>query len=677
MELTQDQKRVLEAWDKNGILIAAAGSGKTSVLVEKYLMILDKSASTMANILAVTFTEKAAAELKARIGKRLGLSPEALEEAPIQTLHGFYAKVLEEETGKAPKIIDQHFTTALRARVIHETLLNLISQNNPDAVTLVDEFGFKNTKDILFSAFDKSFQIRDWQVSRRDLPFEDHLTTPLLKLFEKMRAAYQTEKQKEDLVDFDDLEENTLRLLSENETVRHKYQERYHMIMVDEFQDTNPTQVRLIELLHDPKKNCFFAVGDPKQSIYQFRGADVSLFHHMVGKIKNQNGEVLFLRDNFRSDPDLIEPINGLFEPLLPKQDFQPMTARKEKSKDGLGIKVLDLPEFQYAEERRQKEAELMAREIKILREQGRAYRDMVCLFRTRTAIPLVEKVFADAQIPSHAVSRGPLFEAQEVLDLINLLKTLTDPKDSLSLVGVLRSPLFSCSDEDLFLHFYAGEKERLREEKARIDHIRQAMKGKTLSAALLQLFEDPHFEKLYRTPQELANLERILSLAESFESLGVKTIKQFLETVQGLRDAGTRISEASLFAPSANCVRLMTIHAAKGLEFPIVFLTDLNYRTTGDKRFFLFDPQKGIGLKYLSDESEGLRDHFEKSPLFEQIEDENKKNQKQESYRLLYVAMTRAKEGLYLPLTRLEGKKKTGNWNEILADYFLTETEK
>ncbi|MDO8644064.1 MAG: 3'-5' exonuclease, partial [bacterium] len=420
-----------------------------------------------------------------------------------------------------------------------------------------------------------------------------------------------------------------------------------------------------------PQKNRLFVVGDPKQSIYQFRGADISLFQKMVQKIRKENGEILYLRDNFRAAPSLIVPINRFFAPHFSPEDFQKMIPRQEELPNA-GIKILSLPEFKYSEERRTEEAGQMAQVIKGLRDQGREYRDMVCLFRTRTAIPLCENILKEHQIPCHAVSRGPLFEAQEVLDLINLLKAIVHPKDLISRVGVLRSPLFAISDEEIFLKIQAGDP---LPEAPFFEEMRLMNRKMGAVSFLYHLLGLPLMGRLFRFPQEIVNIEKTIALAESFEALGVKTIPEFLKTVEALREAGSRISEASLFAPTANCVRLMTIHATKGLEFPIVFLTDLNYKPSAESRFFLFDAEEGLGFKYLSEKSEGLKDHFEKSPFYEKLETQKKKKDKEESLRLLYVAMTRAKERLYLPLTfpsQEEGKKRTGgSWNDLLVRFF------
>lgn len=666
MTPTKDQARAIERSDKDQILIASAGSGKTSVLVEKYATLLKETSSKVENILVMTFTEKAAAELKEKIAHKLHLSPSEIDKAPIGTVHGFCADLLKESTGENLKIMDQHFATAVLAEVIHDGLIHLLNENQSDSVRLVSEFGFRRTKEILFFAFDEFYNLARYQRQRHQ-EWEDELTGPLLCLFGLLQKRYQQEKEKGRLFDFSDLEEKAIQFLESDLHKREFYQKQFHALMIDEFQDTNPVQIRLLELLHDPTKNRLFAVGDPKQSIYQFRGANVALFQKTQEKIKKEKGELLFLRDNFRSAPSLITPLNEFFKPLFPADVFQPMIPRR--TEETKGITVIPLPEVKSAEERRTIEAREVAQKIKGLREQKREYREIVCLFRTRTAITLYEKVFAEYQIPCHNVSRGPLFEAQEVLDIVNLLKVIADPEDLLSLVGVLRSPFFALSDEEIFIKV---NKETLTSDLEELRDLRQRNQMQPTTTLLLDLMEQPFFTKIFRSPQEIANIERLVALAESFESLGVENLRQFLKTVEALREAGTKIPEASLFAPSANCVRLMTIHASKGLEFPIVFLSDLSYRPVTESRLFLFQPENGFGFKHLSDESEGLKDHFEKSPQYEKMEEEKKKQEKEESLRLLYVAMTRAQEELILPLTCSEKGKKSSSWNDLLAPFFL-----
>ncbi|MBI1909101.1 MAG: UvrD-helicase domain-containing protein [Deltaproteobacteria bacterium] len=673
MPLTLDQETAISVSDTNVILIASAGSGKTSVLVEKYAALLGQVEPQ--NILAITFTEKAAKELKNRIQKKLGLAPGTLDQTVINTFHGFCADLLKEK--EEIKIMDEHLTTAVQAQLIHDGLLTLLEEEEPSTIRMIAEFGFHRTHNLLLTAFDESYNLRHWWSQKKEDLREDPLIVPFFELFEKIHHRYQLEKKGKGLSDFDDLEEKIIHLLETNVPEREKLQNRFRFILVDEFQDTSPIQTRLLDLLHQSGKNLLFAVGDPKQSIYQFRGADLSLFKEKIRQIKNGEGKILYLRDNFRSSPALIEPINRFFEKVLPPEDFQPMLPRSEK--EGLGIQTLPLIEVQSASERRLQEAGAIASKIIELRQEKRDFREMVCLFRTRTAIPLFEKVFQEHQIPCHAVSRGALFEAQEVLDLVNLLKVIANPNDTLSLVGVLRSPLFGLTDEEIFLGWHTLGWHTLEQRAGTLlkkyhfaKELNQWSKNKTISALLLHLCELSFLEKLFRTAQETANLERLIALAESFEALGVTTLAQFLTTVEALREAGTRIPEASLFAPSANCVRLMTVHASKGLEFPIVFMTDLSYRPRTDSPLFQFHPQKGIGFKHLSEDSQGLKDHFEKSPEYERLEEEKKKKGKEESMRLLYVAMTRAQEGLFLPLTPINGNKKGITWNDLLVPLFL-----
>ncbi|MDO8644826.1 MAG: UvrD-helicase domain-containing protein, partial [bacterium] len=313
--LTKDQQAAVSLLDKNLVLIASAGSGKTSVLVEKVATLLEKTDSRLENILTMTFTEKAAAELKERIQKRLHLGRQEMAQAPIQTLHGFCADLLKEQEGKPLKIMDEHFATAVKARVIHEGLIELLRQELPAATTLVAEFGFRRVREICFTTFDQSYNLREWKKNHLAQKIEEEFSEPLLEIFALLRDRFKEEKNKGDVFDFDDLEERAIHLLETNKEKRDFYQNRFHYILIDEFQDTNPVQIRLLEQLHHPQKNRLFVVGDPKQSIYQFRGADISLFQKMVQKIRKENGEVLYLRDNFRAAPSLIEPINRFFSP--------------------------------------------------------------------------------------------------------------------------------------------------------------------------------------------------------------------------------------------------------------------------------------------------------------------------------------------------------------------------
>jgi ATP-dependent helicase/nuclease subunit A len=503
-------------------------------------------------------------------------------------------------------------------------------------------------------------------------------------------ARYTALKAAQSALDFDDLEGRAARLLDQPE-VRARFAGRaIRHVMVDEFQDTNVRQWQIARALTQGTAGALFVVGDPKQSIYGFRGADVRVFRDVVGAI---GGEPIALAQSFRTHQPLVEQFNALFAALLTETDEnayavgfgEAMIAERPAPSDAPPITLLltvraeadDDDEDDDPPEARESEAHAIAGHIAGLIAEGRpvydraagdvrqvGYGDVAVLFQSMGHVGLYEDALARAGIPYVTVAGRGFYDRQEVWDMLNLLRALYAPADDLALASALRSPLFAVSDEGLLrlrqhqpragagwlwaaltdeafpradgapadaeaIAFARDALMRLRADTGRVpigDLLRAACDATGWLALL---------EALPGGTRLRANAEKLIAIAD--ERAGF-ALGAFLEQIDALRAAEAREGEALLDAQGA--VRLMTVHKSKGLEFPVVVLADCGYvRNRKDEAKAVYDPDGGWACRvYAPDEAE------EVAPWAMRIARQRDADQRDaEKRRLLYVAATRA----------------------------------
>jgi ATP-dependent helicase/nuclease subunit A len=528
-------------------------------------------------------------------------------------------------------------------------------------------------------------------------------------LLERIQDAYRQAKKEKSYLDFNDLEILTAKLLSEKQAVRERYQgQEFKHLLVDEFQDTNSAQWDIARYLANPDDDtALFLVGDPKQSIYAFRGADVSVFDHVKDAIgKQTNGQELGLTVSFRSHPGLIDAFNKLFAVILVRDesssvaDFEikldaPMSAFRTEQPDLNAQKYGSIelllqrnyhwkdPASIPSDKRRVWEAyEIAQRLLKLRQDEApifdkdmneiRPYDfgDTAILFQSTSHITTYEKVFKALKIPFATVAGRGYYDRQEVWDVLNLLKALHNPHDNLSLAAALRSPMFSFSDDILYalrlilgddakpiplwealnqpdIDYISGSEQQkitfarntlyeLHEFAGRVtisELLRQALAKTGYLAALTGL---PNGSRLRR------NVEKLLDIAENS---GKITLGAFARYLNDLTDREVREGEAALDTTKA--VRLMTVHASKGLEFPVVVLADTSWSNPRrGTEYLLYDSHaKRLACK-IYDEQE--RRYINAYP-YQQATDLQKLREDAERKRLLYVAATRARDCLII----------------------------
>ena len=825
-EFTLAQKTAIATLDANVAVSAGAGAGKTRVLVERYLNILASDKSACDGILAITFTNKAAKEMKERIRKRAaelaataegeeGLKWRAalgeLEYAPIGTFHSFCARVLRENPVEAAldpnfAVLDEAETALLAEKALAEVfaaalaggapwLDNLLlaydksllatvvpdlydkiaaaglldaslperlaepyrqaaaatARLKPDLAALCGELiAYKDNLKKTGAQFARVDRLaRDWpkiaaaiaaadENAIADAVLRDYLDPldrrsgdreivaavretlrrlrqvrgdraalglipDLCRLLAELDVALAAHKREQRVLTFTDLEVRTARLLREFPAVRQRYHSRIRYIMVDEFQDTNDLQRQIVYLVAggDAEKlrgRKLFVVGDPKQSIYRFRGADVAVFARVRDDIAASGGEIIDLDVNFRSLDSLLTLFNECFAAVMGTAEdaipFQPLRAfRRDDQADGVRAEFMAITANGEGEggDPRKTEAAAVARRIGVM-VAGREtlidrdtvprpvnYGDIAVLFRTVTDLDTYAAALQTAGIPYYVVGGRGFYHRQEIIDILNLLQVVDNRGNETALAGVLRSPLFLLSDAALLAlknsdkngtlwqglerhAAVAGLSEEQRQAAAKAWRIITGLRDLRGSVGVSRLIRLALDETGYLNfvltqfmgQQKYANLLKLSAVADAFESKGAATLGDFLRYVAKLVAGEARESEAQVESEGGDTVKLMTIHKAKGLEFPVVFIPDLHRRFRDETGPVLFSAGQGIGLKV-----PGAGSELVATSVHEAAASREKKLSLLELKRVLYVALTRAKD--YLVLSAAGGKVTTG----------------
>jgi ATP-dependent exoDNAse (exonuclease V) beta subunit len=510
-------------------------------------------------------------------------------------------------------------------------------------------------------------------------------------LAEAFVRAFEAERRAAGKADFDDLLVWARDLLVRSPEALAAFRRRFQAILVDEFQDTDPLQAEIALLLAGeggptrplalvPGPGRLVVVGDPKQSIYRFRRADIAVYDAV--KRGPLDGCVRQLRQNFRSLPAVLRFVNDVFDRVLVEElGRQPGNVPLEPVPGEdvpLGVVVVEGVSQGKTEESRREEARLVAATIRTALDEGWPVRDradgalrplrpddVVCLYRARTGSARLEEALAAQAIPYRVEGGRTFFRRQEVRDLGHLLRAIDDPTDELSVFGALRSAAFSCTDEEAYLWKLGG---------GRFDY-RRRQEGDGPVAEALAVLRDLHDlrarvslgelvrEAITRTrlvesalgapagAQAAANLVKLAERARAFSSAGGGGVRDFARWLSESEASEAQEAEAGIADERDEVVRLMTIHAAKGLEFPVVVLCGLWARAPSDSGPI---PDRGGNRLHvrISVGSQRRRAAFE-TPGYELAQQDEQAHGEAELRRLLYVATTRARDRLVIPVLR------------------------
>ena len=741
VSLTDEQRHAVARRSEPLLLSAAAGSGKTSVLVERFVAAVRDDGIAPARILAITFTERAAGELRARVRDRLLELEEReaardTEAAYVGTFHGFCARLLRTHplaAGLDPgfAILDEGLAGRLRERAFALALRELLAGGRREAVDLLAAYGVDRVRAMLEQAHaelrsrgqrlprlpspqprsrphgDAAEGGRDAEVDGvHDVDADAARACALLdELLHGFGRAYERLKRERGAVDFDDLELLAGALLAERDGVRAAWSERFELLMVDEFQDTNPRQLAILEALD---RGNLFTVGDELQSIYGFRHADVSLFRARRGNLEEIGGSVRLTR-NFRSRESLLDVVNAVFAERF--SEYAPLVAgRDEAPAPGtqLGLRTtppvapgsaeepaveLLLTDVRGWEERedlaepiaaelphtqlwRQAEARLLAQRVAELVRDGHARAgEVVVLLRASGDLEVFERALQLQGLRTLAAV-GTFWGHQQIGDLLSYLRALANPLDEQALYAALASPLAGCSRDCLALLARAARTQRrgvwetalaatggepelapglapgdgaaLASFCALLQDERAQAARRGLSELIERVIDASGYREhvlgLDWPERRLANVHKLLRLARRFEASEGRDLRGFLDHVEYLQQAVKVEPDAPVEGVEPDAVRLMTIHAAKGLEFPVVCVADLGRQPNTQTPDLLVDGQR-VGLRLMR--LDGARS---KPALdYDELAGERRAREAEEEDRILYVAMTRARERLLL----------------------------
>jgi ATP-dependent helicase/nuclease subunit A len=500
---------------------------------------------------------------------------------------------------------------------------------------------------------------------------------------------------KEDRLDFDDLEGLSAQLLTSHPEVREQIQSELRAVLVDEFQDTNDRQRQIVYALtgfsphpnHLPKGEGdslplsgegpgmragvdLFIVGDSKQSIYRFRSADVTVFRQVQADIRDSGGELIDLDLTFRAHKPLLEQLNALLAPILGETDdparpyavpFEPLRAyRQHPERENIQPPFIEfhLGLGENADEGRTASAQALAQRLQELHQtEGFAWGDMALLFRSSTVYDVYENALEAAGIPFVTVAGRGFYDRPEIRDLLNILAAIADPTDDLALVGALRSPAFAIPDAEIYKLRYPNQSPTPSKIFASLcnsipnssflihpftilTELHNLSNRAPAAVLLKRLLDLTHYRAILASDlngaRMIRNVEKLL--ADAHRSRLV-SLTDFLAYVQTLRDVGLREGEAPADSSNAGAVQLMTVHKAKGLEFPLTVLADAAYehRGAGATRSVILSNQLLLDLR---------ADDFHATAWQLAARHEADRAQAEDA-RLLYVAATRAKEKL------------------------------
>ena len=479
----------------------------------------------------------------------------------------------------------------------------------------------------------------------------------LIEILRRFDRQYCERKRQAGALDFADLEEFAVRLLVEHPDTRERLQDQFDHILMDEFQDTNGQQAQLLGLVRPPDR--FYAVGDINQSIFGFRHAEPQGFLEYRGAIVRRGRRLVNLADNFRSRPEILSAVETIVEGAPGIEPRRLTAGRKFEKPRPVCVDVLAATDLEM-------EAQWVARRIL---EADFDFKDVAVLVRNSEVMAVFAAAFDKAGIP-YLVNRGKgFYETREVNDLTCLLRVIANPRDEISLAAVLRSPLVAASDESL---------------------LRLKIMGDNLGASVMRPgaeFDDEDSGKLarfrdrlreWRIRREYVSFDRLLLaaiddcgypggpnvdkfLAQARDAASRMSLDEFVEELALVRASNPREADATP-EDSANAVQVMTVHSAKGLEFPMVFVAALHKGVNTNAAVVTFSPRIGLGARW---RNPAVRE--DKDDLFQhEIRQERAKRENAESHRLLYVAMTRAEQQLVLSFS---GKQQPKEWAKLVAD--------
>jgi ATP-dependent DNA helicase pcrA len=571
------------------LIIAGAGAGKTKTLTTKIAYLIEENDVLPSNILAITFTNKAAKEMKDRIIRLIGSIGYQIQ---TSTFHSFGLKLLKENYERLG--FDKNF----------------VIMDSDDSLTIVK----KILKDM-----DLDPKIYNPRAIRNKISscknelispkaYSRYTVSPYEEIVCKVYEKYQEKLMKNNAVDFDDLLILPIKLFEENKDILEKYQEQFKYILIDEYQDTNEAQYKLTKMLSE-KYRLITCVGDDSQSIYSFRGANYKNILNFEKDYKD--AKTILLEQNYRSTSYILNAANDVIKNNKMKKEKNLWTSRGEGNK----VKY-------YRALSESDEAYYVVKGIKQAISNGDNYDDIAVLYRTNAQSRNLEEAMLKENIPYRVVGSFYFYSRKEIKDLLAYLRLIHNEKDNISLLRVINTPkrgiglktienLTKKADEENISIYEAITSGKELEFKKIIEKLKEVSENVTLTELIDKILtgtgikEELEKEEDITSEVRLENLEEFKSITKSFEEReGLISLEDFLLEI-------SLVSDAEEYKDDTNRVSLMTVHSVKGLEYKDVFI---------------------VGME------EGIFPHMNSLMESSEIEEER---------RLAYVAITRAKDNL------------------------------
>lgn len=613
-ELNERQREAVLYNDGPLLIIAGAGAGKTKTLTTKIAYLIEKENVAPENILAITFTNKAAKEMKDRLFKTIGQTAKYLQ---VSTFHSFGLKLLRENYDALG--YDKNF----------------VIMDSDDSLTVVK----KIIKDIGYdpkiynprAIRNKISSCKNEMTSPE--AYERYAASDFEKVVQEVYAKYEKKLQRNNSVDFDDLLLLPIELFKKNPDILNKYQDLYQYILIDEYQDTNEAQYILTKML-SAKNRKITCVGDDSQSIYSFRGANYKNILNFEKDYKD--AKTILLEQNYRSTSNILDAANQVIKNNKMRKDKNLWTSR------GIGEKIK-----YYRAYNERDEAQYVIRKIKELTNRNVEYKDIAVLYRTNAQSRVLEEEMLKENLPYRVIGSFYFYSRKEIKDLIAYLRLIHNSKDNVSLLRVINTPKRGIglkTIENLTIQadamgvsiYEAISSGKELEFKNLIEKLKEISKDLTLTELIDKVLDasgmkkELEDEKTLEAEVRLENLEEFKSITKTFEEReGLISLEDFLLEI-------SLISDVEEYKDDPNRISLMTVHSVKGLEFDHVFV---------------------VGME------EGIFPHINSLMDNSELEEER---------RLCYVAITRAKDDLHLVNARrrtLFGKEQINPVSRFLGE--------
>lgn len=632
--LNDKQKEAVTTISGPVLIFAGPGSGKTRVLTHRIAYLVGKEKIKPENILAVTFTNKAASEMKQRIFELLRSQNIFFSSVPqISTFHSFCVKVLRSEIEKLGYAG------------------NFIISDDEDALSLVKKI--MRDKEISIDKISPRSLLSAISGAKNELIDSDLYQNTANGYYEKLICgiydSYQKALKLNNTLDFDDLILLTVKIFQEHPQILEKYQKKFRYILIDEYQDTNYAQYVLVNLLAQKYKN-IFVVGDDAQGIYGWRGANIR--NILEFEKDYPQAKVICLEQNYRSTQNILDAAYSVISKNIERRDKKLWTENRS-----------GFPLVSFEAENEIEEANFVAEEIQKLtsvmdsKQNIKTYKfkDIAVLYRTNAQSRSLEEAFIKQGIPYKIIGGIKFYARKEIKDIIAYLRLAANPSDLLSLERVINIPVRGLGktvrQKEIFINFgrwrdksyinYLKEKigdkkaETLKNFSEMINNFTDFSKNNKLTELIEKIIQDTDYEKYLENSTKdpearIENVKELLSVSEKFNSEPAsRIINEFLEEA-------ALVSGEDEIDSDKDAVNLMTLHSAKGLEFEIVFITGLE---------------------------EGILPHIKSTRSLSELEEER---------RLCYVGITRSKEKVYLAFSR--SRKFLGTTQSNAPSRFLYE---